>query len=216
MRCPRQLFEHLGLDQGLPHAVGMTMAQDGDGYIWIGTQSGLARWDGYRVRSFHHDAAQPTSLPGDFVQVLHVDVSPAACGLALAAAGLAMYDKRSESFIHPVDDLSHGPISALASDSKGNLWIGTTDGLKYYDTVHRTIHRYSHEEMPGLPDNQIRSLLMDRAGTSVDRQRHRPVAHEARQRHHARSPSAASRPAPGATPYCRWAKTSAGKSPSAR
>ena len=157
------LFEHLGLDQGLPHAVGMTMAQDGDGYIWIGTQSGLARWDGYRVRSFHHDANQPSSVPGDFIQVLHVDVA-GRLWVGTAAAGLAMYDKRSETFIRPLDDLSHGPISAIASDSKGNLWVGTPDGLKYYDIVHRTIHRYSHDEMPGLPDNQIRSLLMDRAG----------------------------------------------------
>jgi signal transduction histidine kinase/ligand-binding sensor domain-containing protein/DNA-binding response OmpR family regulator/HPt (histidine-containing phosphotransfer) domain-containing protein len=157
------LFEHLGLDQGLPHAVGMTMAQDGDGYIWIGTQSGLARWDGYRVRSFHHDATQPSSLPGDFIQILHVDVA-GRLWVGTAAAGLAMYDKRSESFIRPLDELSRGPISAIASDSKGNLWLGTPDGLKYYDTVHRTIRRYSHEEMPGLPDNQIRSLLLDRAG----------------------------------------------------
>jgi hypothetical protein len=68
------LFEHLGLDQGMPHPVAMALAQDGDGFIWIGTQTGLARWDGYRMRSFRH-AADPTSLPGDFVQTLHVDVA---------------------------------------------------------------------------------------------------------------------------------------------
>jgi signal transduction histidine kinase/ligand-binding sensor domain-containing protein/DNA-binding response OmpR family regulator/HPt (histidine-containing phosphotransfer) domain-containing protein len=158
------LFEHLGLDQGLPHAVGMTMAQDGDGYIWIGTQSGLARWDGYRVRSFHHDPTQPSSLPGDFIQVLHADAA-GRLWVGMAAAGLAMYDKHTESFIRPLDELSRGAVSAITSDSKGNLWIGTADGLKYYDTVNRTIRRYSHEDMPGLPDNQIRSLLMDRAGT---------------------------------------------------
>ncbi|SDF77738.1 Signal transduction histidine kinase [Duganella sp. OV458] len=158
------LFEHLGLDQGLPHPVGMALAQDGDGYIWIGTQSGLARWDGYRVRSFHYNASDPASLPGDFIQALHVDVA-GRLWVGTAAAGLAMYDKHTEQFVRPTDELTRGLVSAIASDSKGNLWIGTHDGLKYYDTVNKTIHRYSHEDTPGLPDNQIRSLLTDRAGT---------------------------------------------------
>jgi signal transduction histidine kinase/CheY-like chemotaxis protein/ligand-binding sensor domain-containing protein len=158
------LFEHLGLEQGLPHAVSMALAQDGDGYIWIGTQSGLARWDGYRVRSFHHNAADPTGLPGDFIQVLHVD-GAGRLWIGTAATGLAMYDKHSEQFVRPVDELTRGPISAIASDSKGNLWLGTPTGLKYYDAINRTVRHYNHEDTPGLPDNQIRSLLMDRAGT---------------------------------------------------
>ncbi|MTV36493.1 hybrid sensor histidine kinase/response regulator [Duganella radicis] len=157
------LFEHLGLDQGLPHPVGMALAQDGDGFIWIGTQSGLARWDGYRVRSFRHDASDPSSLPGDFIQVLHVDVA-GRLWIGTAAAGLSMYDKQTERFVRLNDELSRGLVSAISSDDKGNLWIGTPNGLKYYDIVHKTIRRYSHEDTPGLPDNQIRALLRDRAG----------------------------------------------------
>ncbi|MYM22044.1 response regulator [Duganella sp. FT135W] len=157
------LFEHLGLDQGLPHPVGVALAQDGDGFIWVGTQSGLARWDGYRVRSFRHDLADPTSLPGDFIQTLHVDMA-GRLWVGTAAAGLAMYDKHTERFVRLTDELSRGLVSAIASDAKGNLWIGTPNGLKYYDTLHKTIRRYSHEDTPGLPDNQIRSLLTDAAG----------------------------------------------------
>ncbi|NVM78259.1 signal transduction histidine kinase/ligand-binding sensor domain-containing protein/DNA-binding response OmpR family regulator/HPt (histidine-containing phosphotransfer) domain-containing protein [Duganella sp. SG902] len=157
------LFEHLGLDQGLPHPVGMALAQDGDGFIWIGTQSGLARWDGYRVRSFHHDAANTASLPGDFIQALHVDVG-GRLWVGTAAAGLAMYDKHTERFVRLNEELSRGLVSAIASDARGNLWIGTPNGLKYYDIAHKTLRRYTHEDTPGLPDNQVRALLMDRAG----------------------------------------------------
>ncbi|WP_254442176.1 response regulator [Duganella vulcania] len=158
------LFEHLGLEQGMPHPIGLTLAQDGDGYIWVGTQSGLARWDGYHMRSFHHDGANPASLPGDFVQVLHVDVR-GRLWVGTAAAGLSMFDRRTEQFSRPSDELGKGQISAIASDAKGNLWLGTAKGLKYYDTVQGTVRLYSHEEHPGLPDNQIRALLVDRAGT---------------------------------------------------
>jgi signal transduction histidine kinase/ligand-binding sensor domain-containing protein/DNA-binding response OmpR family regulator/HPt (histidine-containing phosphotransfer) domain-containing protein len=157
------LFEHLGLEQGLPHAVGMALAQDGDGFIWIGTQSGLARWDGYAVRSFRHDPADPSSLPGDFVQSLHVDAR-GRLWVGTAASGLAMYDRIKESFVRPNDELSRGLVSAIASDAKGNLWIGGPAGLRYFDLVQGTLRHYTHEDTPGLPDNQIRALLTDRAG----------------------------------------------------
>jgi len=157
------LFEHLGLEQGLPHPVGVALAQDGDGYIWVGTQSGLARWDGYRMRSFQHDAADATSLPGDFIQALHVDVR-GRLWIGSASSGLSMYDKASERFIRPNDELSRGLITAIASDAKGNLWIGTPTGLRHYDVVQGALRRYTHEDTPGLPDNQIRSLLVDRRG----------------------------------------------------
>ena len=157
------LFEHLGLEQGLPHPVAMALAQDGDGYIWIGTQSGLARWDGYRVRSFHHSAGDATSLPGDFIQTLHVDAR-GRLWVGTAAAGLAMYDQRKEHFVRVNEELAHGLVSAIASDAKGNLWVGTPTGLKFYDAVQGTVKNHTRKTAPGLPDDQIRALLMDRAG----------------------------------------------------
>ena len=157
------LFEHLGLEQGLPHPVSMALAQDGDGYIWIGTQSGLARWDGYRVRAFHHNAADATSLPGDFIQTLHVDAR-GRLWIGTATAGLAMYDNRKEHFVRVNEELNKGLVSAIASDAKGNLWIGTPTGLKFHDAVQGTVINHTRETAPGLPDNQIRALLVDRSG----------------------------------------------------
>ncbi|NGZ87182.1 response regulator [Duganella aceris] len=162
-RLATPLFEHLGLNEGLPNAVAMALAQDGDGYIWVGTQSGLARWDGYHVRSFQHDAADAGSLPGDFIQALHVD-KRGHLWVGTTASGLAMYDKSTERFVRPNDELSRGQVNAIASDAKGNLWIGTPTGLRYYDVVQGSLRRYTHEDTPGLPDNQIRALLTDRAG----------------------------------------------------
>ena len=158
------LFSHLGQEQGLPHPVAMALAQDGEGYIWVGTQSGLARWDGYQVRSFIHSSTDTGSLPGDFIQVLHVDHS-GRLWVGTAAAGLAMYDRRKEQFIRPSEKLSDGGVNAIASDARGNLWVGTPTALKYYDVASGTVRSYTRENTPGLPDSQIRALLMDRVGT---------------------------------------------------
>ncbi|MET0320720.1 MAG: two-component regulator propeller domain-containing protein, partial [Duganella sp.] len=128
------LFEHLGLEQGLPHPVGMALAQDGEGYIWIGTQSGLARWNGYQMRNFIHNAADAGSLPGDFIQVLHAD-NQGRLWVGTATAGLAVYDRQKEQFIRPNAELAQGAVNAIVSDARGNLWIGTPTALKFYDAA---------------------------------------------------------------------------------
>ena len=42
-------FQHLNTSCGLPNQQGECMVQDNNGYIWIGTRNGLARYDGYNV-----------------------------------------------------------------------------------------------------------------------------------------------------------------------
>jgi signal transduction histidine kinase/ligand-binding sensor domain-containing protein/DNA-binding response OmpR family regulator/HPt (histidine-containing phosphotransfer) domain-containing protein len=157
------LFEHLGLEQGLPHPVSMALAQDADGYIWIGTQRGLARWDGYRMRSFLHNTADPHSLPGDFIQSLHVD-RQGRLWVGTASAGLAMYDQANERFERmPV--APSGAINAIAGDDSGGLWVGSAGGLDYLQQGQVTRHFNHDSPAPhALPDNQVRALLVDRHG----------------------------------------------------
>jgi signal transduction histidine kinase/ligand-binding sensor domain-containing protein/DNA-binding NarL/FixJ family response regulator len=159
------LFEHLGLEQGMPHPTAMALAQDGDGFIWMGTQRGLARWDGYRMRTFLNNPSDATSLPGDFIQVLHVD-QLGRLWIGTALAGLAMYDKTAERFIrYPAGahGLSHGAVNAIASDAKGGIWTGTASGLDY---LHPATGRATHyrQGTDGLPDHQVRALMVARNG----------------------------------------------------
>lgn len=161
-------FEHLGVEQGLPHPVVMSLAQDGDGFIWAGTQSGLARWDGYRMRAFKLVPSDPASLPGNFIQVLHTDLQ-GRLWVGTAAAGLAMYRRGEEDFVrYPAgpDGVSHSSVTAMASDAQGGLWVGTADGLDYKAPgaagfVH---YRADPHQAGSLPDNRIRALLLDNQG----------------------------------------------------
>jgi len=161
-RLATPLFEHLGLKDGLPHPVAMALAQDGDGFIWVGTQRGLARWDGYRMRSFLHDGNDPTSVPADFIQALHVD-GRGRLWIGTATAGLARYDKQCECFVNigaGAGGLSNPAVAAIASDAKGGMWIGGGGGLDYLapDGV-RPTHVHS-----ALGDVPVRALHVDRAG----------------------------------------------------
>src|SRR5690349_14842349 len=69
------VFRHLDNDNGLPSTAVTSFAQDPLGFIWVGTQGGLARWDGYRFRTYRAGAADAGALPNQFVNTLHVDAS---------------------------------------------------------------------------------------------------------------------------------------------
>ena len=55
-------FEHLNSEDGLSQNAGLAIFQDSRGYLWIGTQDGLNRYDGYSFKTFKHDPEDPTSI----------------------------------------------------------------------------------------------------------------------------------------------------------
>lgn len=163
------LFEHLvPAERGFPNPITMSIAQDGDGFIWFATQSGLGRWDGYRMRNFFFNADDNHSLPGDFVQTLHVD-RQGRLWLGTTTGGVAMYDKQTERFVrYPAgpNGLSSPAIAALASDANG-IWVGTAAGLDYIDLAHGGLIRHYPRDAGaagGARANQIRALALDAGG----------------------------------------------------
>lgn len=70
----RYAFTHYGLRDGLASNIVNDLVQDRNGYIWLSTSNGLQRFDGNKFITFHHDPAQPASLPYD--EVAHVYLDP--------------------------------------------------------------------------------------------------------------------------------------------
>src|SRR4051812_27005166 len=60
---------------GLPSGTVYRLAQDRDGFIWIGTFDGLARYDGVSFRVFRNDPTEPRSIGGNNVTTLLIDRS---------------------------------------------------------------------------------------------------------------------------------------------
>ncbi len=161
------VFRNYGHDQGMPHPVATALAQDHDGFLWIGTQGGLARWDGYRFKSYRADPQVPGSLPDDWIQTLHVD--PAGrLWIGTAAGRLARYDPVRDRFDLIALGLEAGRIhiGAIIDDGAGGLWIGTDDGLRHLDpeTGAVGILRAGMAGAAGLPAGRIQAALRDRAG----------------------------------------------------
>ena len=163
-------FDQLSVEHGLAQESVLAIAQDRQGFMWFGGQSGLSRFDGYRVVVYKNIEGDKTSLVDNWVGVLHVDSD----GQLWVGTdnGLDRFDPASQTFVHynPPDKGVRGNgsrhINAIVDDGASGLWIATSDGLQHFDRV-RGVFRVWHREAgnPGsLGGNDIRSLALDQQG----------------------------------------------------
>lgn len=164
-------FETVGDVEAIPDGSSTALAQDNQGFLWIGTQSGLLRFDGYRLRKFLHDANDATSLAGDSINALWV-ARDDQIWAGTSSEGLSVYNPASGRFRNFNHDparpgsLTSDIITALCGDAAGGIWAGTEKGLDYLPPGAREFVHYRHRpgDSHSLQDDRIRSLLLDRHG----------------------------------------------------
>lgn len=163
-----RVFEHLTAEQGLPRSIVTAIAQDADGFLWAGTQGGLARWDGYRFKNYRLNRQDPNALQDHFINVIHSD-RKGRLWIGTASGGLSRYDRDNDRFATygaGANGLSSVLVAAVIDDGGDGLWVGTDGGLDHLapDTGQITHLRRSEGDANSLPDNHIHALLLDRAG----------------------------------------------------
>lgn len=138
------------------------VAQDASGFIWVATQAGLIRWDGYSWRRYAAEQGKPGALPDALVECLFVDAR-GVLWLGTNSGGLLRYDPEHDSFI-PVgggpDGLRSQHVAALAGDAAGGLWVGTGAGLDYVGPDGKV----RHDTDSGAALGAVDSLLIERNG----------------------------------------------------
>ncbi|MDX1391114.1 MAG: two-component regulator propeller domain-containing protein, partial [Rheinheimera sp.] len=124
-------FDRLDIQHGLSQATVTALAQDHDGYIWIGTQNGLNRYDGYNVKVFRPDDSSKQTLADNFVSALAVDQQGQVWIGTLQ--GLNRYNPQQATFteiaLTPARKDSTDAILSLHLDQQNQLWAGTERGL---------------------------------------------------------------------------------------
>ena len=128
-------FRHIGIENGLAQSTVQAIAQDALGYIWLGTQGGLQRYDGYDFQTFRHEPGVVGSLADDSVNALAVDadgtlwVGTANVGIDRLAPGSDQFSH----FQHRDDDggsLASNTVYTLLVDGEHHLWAGDQGGLE--------------------------------------------------------------------------------------
>ena len=126
-------FTRLMLEDGLPSNAITDLMQDRQGFVWIGTEDGLVRYDGYTVRVFQAGVQDGTSLSHSSVTGL-VEGADGRIWIGTQGGGINIFDPRTERFSYLLHDsrdshsLSSDSIFKLFLDSDGDLWFGSMGG----------------------------------------------------------------------------------------
>ena len=165
-------FVRLDTLRGLSQDTVYAIVQDAYGFIWIGTEEGLNRYDGQKVLSYERDPGDPTSLTHNWIFSLAL-ASNDDLWIGTDGGGINILDTHTESFRHIRHDpddpstISSDRIRALHETAAGYMWVGTVnDGLNRIDPATGEVVRYRHDENDPntLPNDQILVLGEDRRG----------------------------------------------------
>lgn len=159
-------FEKISVEQGLSQSTVLSIAQDQRGFIWIGTNDGLNRYDGYDFLIFENEPDYLQSLSANTILSLFVDNS-GELWVGTDGGGLNRYDYISGEFSvyqssHSLyNNLSNDAILDIYEDSLGWLWIGTKRGLNRMDSQFET---FTHMSYDFLNEAEIRDVVEDHTG----------------------------------------------------
>jgi len=146
------------IDAGLPHNLIQGIAQTPDGYLWLATQEGLARFDGVRFAVF--DRRSTAAMSANDVETIYV-TRDGSLWVGVYGGRLLRYQNGTFRSYSSREGLASATISALAEDAHGDLWIGT-DGDGLYRFHDGAFTRFTEKD--GLIDDSIRCLIGDREG----------------------------------------------------
>jgi PAS domain S-box-containing protein len=162
-------FRHISIQQGLSHDAVYSVTQDQNGIIWVGTQNGLNKFDGYNFHTYYHDPEDSCSLISANFGVLFRD-SKNRIWIGTYRGGLSCYDEKNKtnlSFTSVSDNtktLSSNLIRGIAEDRDGTIWITCArGGLCKYNEKTKDFKRYSPEKgnPNSISNNNCGALAID-------------------------------------------------------
>jgi diguanylate cyclase (GGDEF)-like protein len=145
----------LDVNRGLPAYMSTSLAQTSDGYIWIGTERGLVRYDGLRFTVFDH-VTNP-ELRSRYIAAITIDRTGA---LLIGTATAGVFRMTNGRFVQVLSAAVGGEAYELVGGNDGTVWSATMRGV--FRVRNGVISRYTTRE--GLPCDSVPGLAKDRHG----------------------------------------------------
>ena len=142
-------------ERGLPQNSVTSLLQSRDGYLWVGTFGGLARFDGLKFTSF--DTGNSPGLRSNRIISLFEDHA-GVLWIGTEQGGLSRYERGTFTTYTTNDGLPGNHINAIAEDGTGAIWIATSNGVAQLANGRFT----SYTTRDGLVDNKVLLLSAGR------------------------------------------------------
>lgn len=165
---PGLYFERISTQNGLSHNKVNCFLQDHRGFMWIGTEDGLNRYDGQTFTVYRHEPGNPSSLSGNIITDILEDETQV-LWIATADGGLTRYDyhlppeRQFRQYKHSRSNPASIPVNmvnTLLHDRQGYLWLGT--GGKGVWRFNKKTERFEQPVSKGTQG--ILDLCMDSGG----------------------------------------------------
>jgi ligand-binding sensor domain-containing protein/AraC-like DNA-binding protein len=147
----RYIVTTVTIEDGLPQNSVLCLRQTREGYIWLGTHSGLVRFDGIRLRIFNR--WNTPSLKSDRILALYED-SSGSLWVGTDGGGVSRFKDGTWTSYSRRDGLSNDTVRAITEGKDGVTWVGTDNGLIRFEDGN--IETISPESLFGC---QITSLM---------------------------------------------------------
>lgn len=170
--APPLILEHLTPVDGLPQGTVLATLQDSQGFVWLGTEDGLVRYDGHELVRYAYSRNTHDGLPGNFVYQIVEDPNRD-LWVALKDAGVARWNRATDTFTvfrHDIgnrESLSSDSVRTVLVGPQGRIWVGTSNnGLDILEPASGRAKHLQHNpaDPSSLVDDSIFTLALDRSG----------------------------------------------------
>lgn len=153
-------FQFWDTGSGLSNEWISTITQDKEGFMWIATQNGLCRFDGYSYKNFHYEPNNLKGLTANWIREMQQD-SAGLLWLGLFLEGVALFDPKKQevvSYALTEDSTAVTNVKKIFIASDQSIWCGSSEGL--------FVKRHTHTRFKKLLNDQvIFDIVEDNEGT---------------------------------------------------